>query len=321
MDEVDDVDGPPFLAPQTGTESLHASGIRDSLIRAKQWEAQDMLAELWRIRWLFWWQMPLLGLIPLVVFLGGGGLLYLGGRFIARSAKATYLRSAATYLLSSLAAVVVYAIVWTASATALGPVGAMLGVLFGGAGALLVSWVIIMGLFSVSFGRAILAWLPTLGTGLLVVPLVAATLVPTLQRGKVLTNRKVCMSNLASIGKALVLYQAVNDNQMPPNFDALIADGQPPKLFVCPSVNPSRRPSGRRFDYFYMPLGVARVNDPYNRLVACDFRANHGGDQRNWLTAGQSVMVMEGTEADFQSLLARPVNADFAAALRAAEGP
>jgi len=105
-----------------------------------------------------------------------------------------------------------------------------------------------------------------LGLALLLAP-------TTIQRfGGGLTDRTVCMSNLASIGKALVLYRADNDNAWPwianvtgdwsrvptgtnrgvdpaadPN-DAgprsitalmflLVRDGQPVKLFVCPSTD------------------------------------------------------------------------------------
>jgi len=95
-------------------------------------------------------------------------------------------------------------------------------------------------------------------------------LVPTMHRANELTNRTVCMSNLASVGKTLVLYKATNDNAWPWLTDdvgqwdtspvgtnrgkdpfqkagkglprsvtalpfLLVRDGQPHKLFVCPS--------------------------------------------------------------------------------------
>ena len=107
-----------------------------------------------------------------------------------------------------------------------------------------------------------------------IIGLLAAILVPTLQQANELTNRTVCMSNLASVGKAVVLYKGTNDNLWPwlkdglddwdslptgrnsdpknndpfedPNDTTphaitslmflLVRDGQPVKMFVCPST-------------------------------------------------------------------------------------
>lgn len=105
----------------------------------------------------------------------------------------------------------------------------------------------------------------------LVIAGLAAILVPTLNRAQELTNRTVCMSNLASIGKALTLYKGCNDNEWPwlttlrnpctgwednpvglnrqvkqdPNGAPersitglpflLVRENQPAKLFVCPT--------------------------------------------------------------------------------------
>jgi len=116
-----------------------------------------------------------------------------------------------------------------------------------------------------------------------IIGLLAAILVPTLQQANELTNRTVCMSNLASIGKALTLYKGTNDNLWPwfkdslKNWDStatgqnrdpkkdpfedpndttpraitalmflLVRDGQPVKLFVCPSTD--RRKDDRIVD-------------------------------------------------------------------------
>jgi prepilin-type processing-associated H-X9-DG protein len=186
------------------------------------------------------------------------------------------------------------------------------GRLVGVAAGLFVSWWIIMGMFGTSFAKAMLAWLPTLPVAFLNVGILAAILVPTLQQGNELTNRTICMSNLKSIGMAIMLYQNANNGQMPANFEALIADGQPPKLFVCPSVDPASR-RGRTWDYIYLPFGPAGGN----RIIACDFLANHRGIVRNVLFADGHIDKV--TEVQFQALLARPENADSAIALRAIE--
>ncbi|MGB2824971.1 MAG: hypothetical protein WBF17_28630, partial [Phycisphaerae bacterium] len=170
--------------------------------------------------------------------------------------------------------------------------------------------------FATSFGRAILAWLPTLAQGILVVPILAAVLVPSLQQATELTNRTVCMSNLSSIGKAMVLYKAVYDNRYPPDLDALIAEGHPATLLRCPSADPLQRPAGRKYDYFYLP---PRSDNYPDQIIVCDFWENHRGRHRNVLYVGMNVAKM--TEADFQAELERPVNADFAKALGEVEGP
>jgi len=277
-----------------------------------------MLAELWGIEWLFWWQIPLVGVVFPVWLFGGGALLWVGGRFIAQSPKATYFRSVGTNVLAGLASGAALVVAMFLCVAIAGPLGSLLGMLVGGVAGFLFSWLIIKGMFEVRFGKAILAWLPTIPQGLVAVPFVVAALVPTLGRVNELTNRTICMSNLSSIGKAMVLYQGTNDGRMPPNLDALIADGQPAKLFVCPSADPTQRPPGQRFDYFYLPP-AAGAGPPPGRILICDFRVNHRGQQRNYLTA--NFRVHKATEVQFQALLARPVNASFAAALRAIEGP
>jgi hypothetical protein len=275
-----------------------------------------MLAELWGIEWLFWWQFPLFGvLVPVVVF-GGGTLLWVGGRFCAKAPKATYWWSIAAHILSTLCMVAVLILLPVLGGLAFGPAGAYLAFLVGVAAGLLACWWVIKAMFATTFGGAVLAWLPTLAQGVFFLPFLAALLVPTLQQASELTNRTICMSNLSSIGKAITLYQGLNNGRMPPDLDALIADGQPAKLFRCPSADPMNRPPGQKHDYFYLPAPASA--DP-NRIIACDFRANHRGKQRNVLYAGMNVGKM--TEADFQAALADPVNAELAAALRAVEPP
>ena len=108
-----------------------------------------------------------------------------------------------------------------------------------------------------------------------IIGLLAAILVPTLQQARELTNRTVCLTNLSSIAKGLVIYKSTNDNKWPwisdkvsgwednlvglnrdkalyppdgntANYDPgpraitalmflLVRQGQQPGLFICPS--------------------------------------------------------------------------------------
>ena len=249
-----------------------------------------MLAEF--AEYLVWWQIPILLLFVAVSVFGGGALLWVGGKYIAQAPRATYWRSVATNLLAGLV---------TSFCSLL---------------ALPLAWLIIKGMFRTTYGKAILAWLPTIPTSLFAVGLWAAILVPALQQANELTNRTVCMSNLSSIGKGLTIYKGMHDNRFPPSLDALIAEGQPRKHFVCPSVEPDRRPAGQKFDYFYLP---PESEGDMSGILICDFRANHRGKQRNVLSVGMAVRRL--TEPQFQAELARPINARFAEALRKVEGP
>jgi prepilin-type processing-associated H-X9-DG protein len=274
-----------------------------------------MLAEFMGVEWLAWWQIVLLPLWIAIPLFGGGTLLWVGGRYCARVPKATYWRSIGTNALAGLAGGLTYMVVSFLAAAVMGGRGSVLGALVGAAGGLFVTWLIIMGMFGTSFPKAILAWLPTLPVGIFNACMLAAMLVPTLQQANEVTNRTVCMSRLKSIGVAIIMHQSANSGRMPANFEALIAEGQPAKQLTCPSVDSALRPPGRKWDYLYLP---ARDTSS-TRIIACDFRANHRGIVRNVLFADCHVSKM--TEAQLQALLAQPENADFAIALRAADGP
>ena len=245
-----------------------------------------------------WWQLPLfLIFLPAFVF-GGGALLWVGGRFIAKSPKATFWRSVGTNILASLAASVAAVV-----AGALVPVA-------GWAAGLVVYWLIVMAMFKVSFGKAILAWLPTLGQVVVVVPLLVALLMPGLDRARELAKRASCINNLTSISTGVTMYQA-SKGQFPATLDDLVKEGQSPRVMICPSDLKNRRSS-----YFYMPPARGAKADDAT-IIACDFRDNHHGRWRSILYA--DTHVGHATEEAFQEELAKPVNADFANALKAAE--
>lgn len=258
---------------------------------------------------------------------GGGALLFVGGRYIVKSPKATYWRSVGTAVLAGLASLAVVTLVVAVAAGLLnlhvGGPGDLLVVVascvVGPVGGLLVTWLIIKAMFAISFGKAILAWLPTLAMAIVASPIIgflAAVLVPALQQAQELTNRTVCMTNLRSINSSIMLYKSENDGKWPADLQTLIAQVQAsPKLFTCPCVRGgSGRPAGRTCDYFYLP---PKPDADPRTIVACDLGGNHRDGSRNILRAAGSVHRMSA--AEFQAELAAPANAAFAAALLQAE--
>jgi len=248
---------------------------------------------------------------------GGGALLFVGGRYIVKSPKATYWRSVAAAVLAAIASGIILTLASGLSFKLLGPLG-FVGVLAGAAAGLLVTWLIIMAMFAVSFGKAILAWLPTLAMAIVALPIIgllAGVLVPALQRAQELTNRTVCMTNLRSINSSIMLYKSEHDGNWPAALQTLpAAYVGSPKLFTCPCVRSGSRPAGQTYDYFYFP--PKSDADP-RTIVACDFGGNHRDGSRNILRAAGSVHRMSAGE--FQAELADPANAAFAAALSQAE--
>ena len=75
-----------------------------------------------------------------------------------------------------------------------------------------------------------------------------AALTPAIQRALFQTRTANSLANLKGIGTAIALYAQSHDNTYPPDFQALIADGESPKLFISPI-------SGRQ-DYVYICLGA-----------------------------------------------------------------
>jgi prepilin-type processing-associated H-X9-DG protein len=249
---------------------------------------------------------------------GGGALLMVGGRYIVKSPKATYWRSVGTIVLAGLASGMILTLASTVSFALLGPVG-IVGALAGAAAGLLVTWLIIKAMFAVSFGKAILAWLPTLALAVIALPIVgllAGLLVPAIQQAQERVNQTKCMVNLRSVGTSMVLYklEVTGNRSFPADLDAIVKKGYvTPKQLTCPCLRSDNRPVGRKYDYFYFPRSPAGNQ----AIVACDFGGNHRDGSRNVLYVDGSVHIMSADT--FQAELADPANAAFAAALAQAE--
>jgi len=153
-----------------------------------------------------------------------------------------------------------------------------------------------------------------IGMNVALLALLVSVLMPSLAGARERARRAACMANLNGIGMAAILYQGNHDDEWPPDLDTLLQEGNiSRKMLKCPSAK-----AGRDCDYFYMPPVLDNAAEG-ETLIACDYKDNHPGNIRIVLYA--ALNVGKRTEAQFQTELAHPRNAEFAAALRAAEGP
>ncbi len=151
------------------------------------------------------------------------------------------------------------------------------------------------------------------GIVLSVVMMPVILLLPSLSRARSLAKQAMCMTNLNSIGKGLILYSVENEDKYPATLKDLLKSGYFSKEALrSPSDNIDRDCS-----YFY--LAPTSMNDvPGEALVACTFKDVHN-DSRNVLQIDGAVYQL--SNAKFHAELAKPYNARFAAALKKAEGP
>jgi hypothetical protein len=99
---------------------------------------------------------------------------------------------------------------------------------------------------------------------------------------------------------------------LPRTLDELPYEPKVRRDLTCPCAD------GRGMGYFYLP--PASIFNPRvpRQIILCDFRDNHGANNRGVLFADGSRSRC--ADKEFQELLARPENATFAAGLRQAEG-
>lgn len=146
------------------------------------------------------------------------------------------------------------------------------------------------------------------------VVLMSLLILPALYHARGLAKRAVSMANLNGIGKAIAMYENDPDNAAPaPSFEELVDSG----LIGRESLTYPGANTGRKYDYFYLP-DTAGDYDP-KRIVACELKGDYTEDGRNVLYADGAVKWL--ATPDFEAALADPVNAEFAAALKQAEGP
>ncbi|NLF31421.1 MAG: hypothetical protein GX591_11125 [Planctomycetes bacterium] len=205
-------------------------------------------------------------------------------------------------------------------------------VLAGIAGALVVAlvapvWltvaVLIVLVLSVPFrrkpGRRLIPLAFILGVGMLAVLLGLAIQSSPRRRSTAHSPVLYCMMRLRGIGNAIAIYGMEHADAWPPDLYALVLDYHvDERQLACPA---DAVRGG--IDFFYIPPAWAGDPSPPpedTTIIACDLKKNHAGGSRNVLFRNWQVRNYV-RDPDFQSLLSRPENAAFAAALRAAEGP
>ncbi len=142
------------------------------------------------------------------------------------------------------------------------------------------------------------------------IALLVSVLMPVLSEARDQARRDTCETNIRSIKVGVRMHED-RHGAPPANLDILVEQELLSREKLrCPAAE------GRGYDdYFYHPPADGA---PPRTLIACDFRDNHN-DRRHVLDYYGRVDWM--TEQSFRELLERPENADFARALRKAEGP
>jgi len=164
------------------------------------------------------------------------------------------------------------------------------------------------------------AWLRPMTAALVLVLLVTvlysvlvASYIGGIRNAAKMSDARACKMRMDGIWRGISLYRSEN-NMPPPDFQALIKHGSITERYLqCPAGDPSLA-----CHYFYFPSS-AEVDAPAGALVVCELEANHTGQKRHVLCNDTSDIRALGPQ-EFAAELAKPVNAAFAAAFRAAGG-
>ncbi|MHC4561784.1 MAG: hypothetical protein ACYS8X_03315 [Planctomycetota bacterium] len=255
---------------------------------------------------------------------GGGALYYVGWRFLARSKQARYWRSVGAYLLASICGGVVIFLGGFTGVAILGPHlttpgGSMIPLVLALPLGLLMTWLILKLMCRLSYGKAILAWLPTLATDLLLVLIAGVIGLMVCRDIRANNSLAVCRANLQRIAVASLMYAedgkmhgGANEPLTPDIATLFKMRMLPSDAAKCPG---SPQPD-RETDYFAFPRSLyADLSSAV--LISCCYSDCHDGPYRYIARLDGSVSLV--TPEQFAAELARPENAAFAAALRTAE--
>ena len=144
-------------------------------------------------------------------------------------------------------------------------------------------------------GFAITGLVCGIATFVLVIPLLIAILLPSLNRAREAANRIKCASNLRQIGQGMRQY-AINDGRygnFPPDFETVAATtAMTPDAFVCPTSDAvAARPPfalGQNLSYVYLGAGLTDSVPAIQVVAHCETH-NHRGDGTNLLYGDGSV--------------------------------
>ena len=271
----------------------------------------------------FWWQIPLLALVVPIWVFGGGAMLYVGVRQLAKVRDASFWRSVIVNSLSGVIIVILF-LGGVALATVLmgrppvnrRSVWPWVSLVGGAVLPLFLTWLSIKIAFGTTLRKAMLAWLATLAPGLVAYPLLATMILPSAVCISTELRKVPCQKNLDRIAEYLAEFKSAGK----PLPRALTSDARGLELCRCPAARGLA--IDRQSDYFYYPGTVAMpfpsFPPPGERapIIVCDLRGNHKGGRYVLLRDG-AVLWM--TEAQFQNVLGMKVNARFAEALKEVE--
>ena len=108
--------------------------------------------------------------------------------------------------------------------------------------------------------------------------------------------RTVCAANLHAIGKSVALYASENEGSFPPDFYALVQDGQPVDYFQCPSTGTPEPNTSERVEFEahcdYVYIGGVDSDAPGATILAFELPVNHSHEYVNLLRADFSTYGM-----------------------------
>jgi len=266
-------------------------------------------------QYLFSWQLPIIAVFILAWLIAGGYLLRLSANRLKTRRKLTLGRSVLVMFLGGVAASVagaaVFALMRKVSLRTEADLAVLTGVLVG-ISMLLGLYVVVYGFLDIGAVRALRAMLPAL---LLILVLAAALGVPSAliahDRGERNFNRDVwLLVNLRLIDQKIAAYGLDPPDTLKRLVERKLLESE---TLRCPNA------PDREVGLFYLPSRTRNDKQYENTLRACDWRDNHRGlDGRAVMFVTRRILWV--SEEEFQELLRKPENAEFAKALAEAEG-
>jgi len=140
----------------------------------------------------------------------------------------------------------------------------------------------------------------------------AATVVPTFSQKREKRLLDSCQMRLLKINQAVDFFERDTAGNPPESLKDLVRTKKlAPEDIRCAAA------ANEEVGFFYLPVPGDPRDKPSDKLRACDF-AGHHGSKRPILLANGDCKVLG--QQEFQELLKKPDNAEFAKKLKAAEG-
>ena len=192
---------------------------------------------------------------------------------------------------------------------------AILGAILSLISMMAVSLMVLWARYDVSFKDTVKLGGPAIG-GVLGIAFLLAILVgvPSYLVGKTTKSRDKSVTNLLRIHNAMHIYERAIGKPAE-TLEVMVG-----KNYLVDREIQSPAFPDKAVGYFYMPTSVLVKKDSpsLRKIIVCDFAGGEIGSGRAALMVNRDCEWYD--EDDFQDLLAEEINAEFAAALRAAEG-